>query len=217
MTAGNRYTRDTLAEAARLCSDIEEVIAHLGTRPYPRLSSYLLKRFADHGIDVSHFPAIGRPPRPATGELRRAVDASRSLAETLRHLGRPDNHHQRTRLRTWIADEGISTTHFLGQAHQRGKPSPTAKAPDDVLVRHDRPRRTGTKTLRRALHEIGVPKCCDRCGTPPEWQGRPMTLEIDHINGDWSDDRRENLRLLCPNCHAITSTWCRGGNRRSSS
>lgn len=41
--------------------------------------------------------------------------------------------------------------------------------------------------------------------------GKALTLEIDHINGDWSDDRAENLRLLCPNCHAITDTWCRGG------
>ncbi|WP_406183043.1 HNH endonuclease [Streptomyces sp. NBC_01006] len=217
MTTANRYTKEALAEAARLCSNIEEVIARLGTRPYSRLASYLLKRFADHGIDVSHFPAVGRPPRPTAAELRHAVDASRSLSESLRILGRPDNHHQRARLKAWIADEGLSTAHFLGQAHQRGKPSPTAKTPDEILVRHDRQRRTGTKTLRRALHEIGVPECCDRCGTPPEWTGRPMTLEIDHVNGDWSDDRRENLRLLCPNCHAITSTWCRGGPRRSSS
>lgn len=45
--------------------------------------------------------------------------------------------------------------------------------------------------------------------TKGEWLGQPITLQIGHINGDWRDNRRENLRYLCPNCHALTETWCR--------
>lgn len=211
MTLGMGYTRERLAEAAVRCSDIKEVVKYLGAEPYSALPRYLMRRFAHFGIDVSHFPPSGRRCRPKASELREAVAASQSLRETLRRLDRPDNGAQRANLRQWITDDGLSIAHFLGQAHQRGKPSATAKRPDEVLVRHDNEHRTTTKRLRRALHEVGVPEQCTRCGTGPEWLGKPLTLEIDHINGDWRDDRGENLRLLCPNCHTVTRTWCRGG------
>ncbi|MFD3945826.1 HNH endonuclease [Streptomyces sp. NPDC058579] len=217
MTSGMRYTRECLAEAAARCADIDEVIAFLGTRPYANLARYLMRRFAHLGIDVSHFPPFGRLARPSTCELRDVVAASSSVREVLHRLGRADNGAQRAALRRWIAEDGLSTAHFLGQAHRRGKASATAKRPEEVLVRHDKSNRTTTKVLRRALRGIGVPEQCARCGVGPEWLGKPMTLEIDHIDGDWRDDRRENLRLLCPNCHAITSTWCRGGARRKGS
>lgn len=68
-----------------------------------------------------------------------------------------------------------------------------------------------TNKLRIKLLKEGLKKhICERCGNS-EWEGQPIPLEVHHINGDKTKNELSNLQLLCPNCHALTSTY-RGKN-----
>ena len=61
--------------------------------------------------------------------------------------------------------------------------------------------------LRRALIESGRVYECTECTLGDTWQGKKITLQVNHKNGNWKDNRPENTEFLCPNCHCITENW----------
>lgn len=80
---------------------------------------------------------------------------------------------------------------------------------DDVLSRSELRLNPSDKKTIRDSGLLG--NSCSACGIGNQWNDLPLTLQIDHVNGDPTDHRIENLRLLCPNCHSQTSTFGRKG------
>jgi hypothetical protein len=142
--------------------------------------------------------------------LAAAVAQAFSIAEVLRilHLRQAGGNY--THIARRIRDYGLDTSHFDGGRRYRAQIGVPAKQSASQLLIElpDLARRTPAFKLRRALLEIGRPLRCEGCGLSDEWLGRKLTLEIDHINGHHNDNRPENVRFLCPNCHSQTETFC---------
>jgi hypothetical protein len=206
------YTRELLEEAAAHSYSIRELVEYLGHRPDESPYGHIRKKLDQFGIDTSHFTAGRRygPGLLPVEPLRSAVAAARSLSGVLKALGMTDNGASRARVKRSVEKHGISIDHFTGQGHRRGITSPHRQSADEVL-RQQPPGspRTKTSLLRRALDDLDVPHVCSECGIGDTWQGRRLVLEIDHINGDRADNRRANLRYLCPSCHSQTRTHSR--------
>jgi hypothetical protein len=199
------YTSERLEEAAMSSRTLSEALAKLGVDPKSSSRRYIRERMKKLGVDTSHF---GREGARWTREiLEPAVAASKSVNDVLRHLGIEvvGGHH--TNITRRIKAYGIDTSHFQ-QPSQIGVPK-QRRAPKQILVEQEprTARRVQSDRLRRAMTELGVVAQCAMCGTEPLWRGRPLPLEVDHIDGDWRNNRIENLRLLCPNCHSATDTY----------
>ncbi|MER6694093.1 HNH endonuclease signature motif containing protein [Streptomyces minutiscleroticus] len=208
------YTKERLEEAARGARTLSEALERLGIDPRSPTRRYVLGRMRKLGVDISHFEREG--VRWTKEVLRSAVSASTNMCEVLRRLGLEvvGGHH--TYISRRIRAYGIDTSHFR-LPDRRGEPR-RPRTPEGLLVEQAEggARRIPSGRLKWAMTALGVSERCALCGTEPAWRGRPLPLEVDHIDGNWRDNRIGNLRFLCPNCHSTTDGYRGRGKKRAS-
>jgi Zn finger protein HypA/HybF involved in hydrogenase expression len=146
-------------------------------------------------------------------EFKSSVLNSNSIAQALTKLGLSPKGGNYRVFKKFQKLYNVDTSHFTGQGHLKGKTHNFNTIPlNQILVKdYD----YSSNSLRKRLIVEGLKEHrCECCGLD-EWLGELIPLELDHIDGDHSNNTIENLKILCPNCHAKTPTY-RGKNKKKS-
>lgn len=147
-------------------------------------------------------------------EFIEAVKNSYSISQVLKKLSLSATGSNYKGFKLRAKRLGADVSHFTGQAHLKGKKHNwTKKIPlEEILVKNSSYQ--SRENLKKRLIKKGILEYkCYECGLK-EWRDKPLSLQLEHKNGDNTDNREENLTLLCPNCHSQTPTFAGRNNKK---
>lgn len=147
-------------------------------------------------------------------EFQQIIKESQSYAECCRKIGYSDKgRYGPDQIKKRCAELNLDTSHFSSTA--AANKASRKYTLDEILVQNSKYQNI-TRLKVRLVEEKRLEYVCAICGNNGFWNNQPLTLTLDHINGQHLDHRIENLRFLCPNCHAQTETFS-GKNKTTTS
>lgn len=130
--------------------------------------------------------------------LKQAIDNSTCSREVLHYLGLSTSGAAYRGLQKWVEIHGLSLPEYYPSVRRsltlEDLLKPGTQVQSSKLL---------IKLVKAGLRE----NKCALCPQGPVWNGKPLTLHLDHIDGDHSNNSLENLRILCPHCHQQTPTF----------
>lgn len=201
-------TYQQLVDAVKISSSKEEVIRNIDWPVTGQAYKKLTEALEKFDISISHFEPKGRRSKVvkkiAKAQLSKIVIDARNFSEVLRSLGIKPNSATITTIKRHIQEYGLDVSHFIKNA------GGMKKHVEDYLRVYSKNEPTPKSChVKNKLFEYGYKsKCCEICGLI-EWNKKPITLQIHHIDGQHRNYTPENLQILCPNCHSQTDNWGR--------
>lgn len=195
-------SENELLEFVRTSNSKSEVLQRLEISPRNSCAlKYLTDFIKKENIEVSHFKfGYSAIKKYGKNMVSHIVSKSDSLRDVLLGLGLSDRGGNYRSIQKLLDYYGIDTSHFTRKA-SKGQ---NTKTDSEVFKEGSE---VSQSTLRSRFRKK-VQHECSECGII-SWNGKKIVLQIDHVNGIHNDNRLENLRLLCPNCHSQTSTFGR--------
>jgi hypothetical protein len=158
---------------------------------------------------------IGKKKKWDSSQLEQAVKQSTSTRQVIKKLGLVPAGGNYFQINFYIKKLGLDISHFKGQGWNKGNSYPKTfrNSLDSILTVSSNYQ---SYKLKNRLFSSNLKKpLCELCGWAKTSEDGRIPLELDHINGIHSDNRLENLRILCPNCHSLQPTH-RGRNKLKS-
>jgi 5-methylcytosine-specific restriction endonuclease McrA len=191
------YLEEAVAQSVSYNETLRRLNLFVGQRNRVKLQQTL----QNLNISTKHFSnRCGEPHWKS--KLHDVVRKARNLTECIELLHLTPRGSNYSSIRKWIEKCDCDISHWKSSARiHRGQ---KRVSNEDLFCLNNK---STFETVRRRVRDEHLLKYeCSVCGLT-NWNNKPIQLQIDHINGNRRDNRLENLRYLCPNCHVQTDTW----------
>lgn len=202
-------SKEEIEDALKKSGNMSEMCKALGLAPASKSNVRVVHDANVYGLAIPDYvtknvieQALVRLNRNVTDdEIYQAVNTEKTVLQVITKTKLPITKETVERVRAIARERGVDLPYRLEEQTR-----PRLKG-EDILIKNSPVSRSGLKTyiVNSQLLDDSI---CSECGIL-EWNGASISLHLDHINGINNDNRIENLRFLCPNCHSQTETYCR--------